>query len=71
MLPMILGMMGLSAAMAPFTGQNFGAKKTALLHAAASANFIAGGIGTLWLRFALREQMSRQVPAQEPAKQPA
>jgi putative MATE family efflux protein len=39
--------------------------------AAASANFIAGGIGTLWLRFALREQMSRQAPAQEPAKQTA
>ena len=39
--------------------------------AAASANFIAGGIGTLWLRFALREQMSRQALAQEPAKQTA
>ena len=39
--------------------------------AAASANFIAGGIGTLWLRVALREQMSRLVPAQEPAKQSA
>ena len=39
--------------------------------AAASANFIAGGIGTLWLRFALREQMSRQAPAPEAAKQTA
>jgi len=47
--------------------------------AAASANFISGGIGVLWLRSALGEQMSRQappgaeaVPAKpEPAKQGA
>jgi Na+-driven multidrug efflux pump len=30
--------------------------------AAASANFISGGIGTLWLRFALRETMARNPP---------
>ncbi|MEO8225247.1 MAG: MATE family efflux transporter, partial [Gammaproteobacteria bacterium] len=30
--------------------------------AAASANFIAGGIGTFWLRFALSEQMRDQSP---------
>lgn len=30
--------------------------------AAASANFISGGIGTLWFRFALRETMAKQAP---------
>jgi putative MATE family efflux protein len=30
--------------------------------AAASANFISGGIGALWLRFALRETMARNPP---------
>jgi Na+-driven multidrug efflux pump len=30
--------------------------------AAASANFISGGIGALWLRVALRETMARNPP---------
>ena len=42
--------------------------------AAASANFIAGGIGALWLRFALSETMARHAPTpvdKSPAEQRA
>ena len=42
--------------------------------AAASANFIAGGIGALWLRFALSETMARYAPTpvdKSPAEQRA
>ena len=42
--------------------------------AAASANFIAGGIGALWLRFALSETMARHAPTpvdKRPAEQGA
>ena len=38
--------------------------------AAASANFISGGIGALWFRFALRDVMAKQPPKQPAAASP-